>query len=166
MNSDLQRTNSRAQEEHSGTRDSSFKAARILTLILTLCALAGAPLSAQTPGELYQRGLQAMRSRQYPQAIGALRRAVELDPSMAKAHGALGTLYFQMNRLDEAKETYIYLFPRRRDLADRLMGAMQNWVEEKKREPSGVDPTMVDDFSEWVAHRSELAQQTAAVGAK
>lgn len=95
-------------------------------------------------------------------SLRAYDRALELKPDYAEAFGERAESFLSMNRLDEAKEAYVYLFPRRRDLADRLMVAMQAWVEERKREPSGVDATLIQDFAAWVAHRSELAQQTAA----
>ena len=70
----------------------------------------------------------------------------------------------QEPRLDETKEVYEYLFPRRRHLADRLMAAMHAWVRVRQNDPSGVDARSLQDFAEWVSHRDELAQQTASVG--
>lgn len=51
---------------------------------------------AQTPQDLYTRGMQAVRQRKYPQAIQNLQRAVALQPNYAKAHAALGTIYLQL----------------------------------------------------------------------
>lgn len=51
---------------------------------------------AQTPQELYARGMQAVRQGKYRQAIQELQRAVTLQPDYAKAHAALGTLYLQL----------------------------------------------------------------------
>ena len=51
---------------------------------------------AQTPQELYARGMQAARQGKYQQALQNLQRAVALQPAYAKAHAALGTLYLQL----------------------------------------------------------------------
>ena len=51
---------------------------------------------AQTPQDLYARGMQAARQGEYPQALQYLRRAVDLHPEFAKAHAALGTVYLQL----------------------------------------------------------------------
>ncbi len=51
---------------------------------------------AQTPQELYTRGMHAVRQGKYSQAIQSLQRAVALQPEYAKAHAALGTIYLQL----------------------------------------------------------------------
>lgn len=96
-------------------------------------------------------------------SLRAYDKALELKPNYPKAIADRAESFLWMNRLNEAKQAYMHLFPRRRELADRLMGAMHAWVRTKKRDPDGVDPALVQDFAEWVAHRDELAQQTAAV---
>ena len=52
--------------------------------------------TAQTPEELYARGMQAVRQGRYQQAIQNLQRAVTLQPDYAKAYAALGTIYLQL----------------------------------------------------------------------
>ncbi|MCG9131074.1 tetratricopeptide repeat protein [Candidatus Poribacteria bacterium] len=52
---------------------------------------------AQTPEELYARGMQAVRQGKYRQAIQNLQRAVTVQPDYAKAHAALGTIYLQLS---------------------------------------------------------------------
>lgn len=51
---------------------------------------------AQTPQDLYARGMQAARQGEYSQALQYLHRAVDLHPEFAKAHAALGTVYLQL----------------------------------------------------------------------
>ena len=51
--------------------------------------------AAQTPQDLYARGMQAARQGKYQQALQHLQRAVTLQPAYAKAHAALGTIYLQ-----------------------------------------------------------------------
>ena len=40
---------------------------------------------------------------------------------------------------------------------------MQEWVAEHRRNPVGVDNTMVETFASWVNERSAIAGQTAAL---
>src|SRR2546426_1184009 len=74
---------------------------------MTLCAfwllIPACPLPAQSAADSYAAGMAAMRSRDYPQAVSHLRQAIELDPGLAKAQGALGTLYFQLGQLELAE---------------------------------------------------------------
>lgn len=53
--------------------------------------------AAQTPQDLYARGMQAARQGKYQQALQQLQRAVTLQPDYAKAHAALGTIYLQLS---------------------------------------------------------------------
>lgn len=88
-------------------------------------------------------------------------RALLLEPNYAEAIEYRAETYLGMNQLDEAKRAYMHLFARRRELADQLMAAMQSWVVQKQKNPDGLDPRVVEDFAAWVAHRRDLAQQTA-----
>ena len=97
-------------------------------------------------------------------SLRAYDKALELKPGYWEALGARAESLLWMNRLDEAKQAYVYLFPRRRDLADRLMSAMHAWVKTRQHNPDGLDPGLLSDFAQWVTHRDELAQQTASVG--
>lgn len=59
---------------------------------------------AQTPQELYTRGMQAARRGEYPQALQNLHRAVDLHPEFAKAHAALGAVYLQLSDFPASEE--------------------------------------------------------------
>ena len=59
---------------------------------------------AQTPQDLYARGMQAVRQGKYQQAIQKLQRAVTLQPDYAKAHAALGTLYLQLGNFPASEK--------------------------------------------------------------
>jgi hypothetical protein len=45
------------------------------------------------------------------------------------------------------------------------MTAMQAWVADHEADPDAVDPDALADFARWVATRTELAGQTARLGA-
>ena len=59
---------------------------------------------AQTPQELYARGMQAARQGEYPQALHDLHRAIDLHPEFAKAHAALGAVYLQLGDFPASEE--------------------------------------------------------------
>lgn len=94
-------------------------------------------------------------------AFRAYDRALLLEPNYAEAIQYRAETYLGMNQLDEAKRAYMHLFARRRELANQLMSAMRVWVNEKQKDPAGLDPAVIADFAAWVAHRHELAEQTA-----
>ena len=66
----------------------------VFLLVIFLSVVWGAV--AQTPQDLYARGMQAARQGEYSQALQYLHRAVDLHPEFAKAHAALGTVYLQL----------------------------------------------------------------------
>ena len=59
--------------------------------------------TAQTPQDLYARGMQAARRGEYPKALQDLHRAVDLHPEFAKAHAGLGTIYLQLGDFDASE---------------------------------------------------------------
>ena len=59
--------------------------------------------AAQTPQDLYARGMQAARQGKYQQALRDLQHAVALQPAYAKAHAALGTIYLQHKNFPAAE---------------------------------------------------------------
>ncbi|MGA8005415.1 MAG: tetratricopeptide repeat protein, partial [Burkholderiales bacterium] len=69
--------------------------------------------------EQFQAGTAAAQRGQFDAAIAALRRAVELDPSLAAAHCNLGSVYKDKGALDSALMSYL----RAAALDPRLMEA-------------------------------------------
>ena len=63
---------------------------------------------AQTPQDLYTRGMQAARQGEYSQALQYLHRAVDLHPEFAKAHTALGTVYLQLGDFPASEKALTY----------------------------------------------------------
>jgi len=56
------------------------------------------------------------------------------------------------------------LFNADRKRADELTGAIDRWLEKKKADPSGIDPSRLDEFARWAAERKQLAAQTSSLG--
>ena len=80
--------------------------ARVLLHFSLFFGLVIAPppsFAGESAADLYGQALEALRSGQHEQAITSLQRAVELDPRMAKAHGALGSLYLQLGKFAAAE---------------------------------------------------------------
>ena len=96
----------------------------------------------------------------YEESLGSYNRALELAPGYVEAIEYRAEAYLGLNRLDEAKQSYMDLFRVDRDQADALMTAMRGWIE---RVSSGgaVSEEIVTAFAAWVEERSEIASQTA-----
>ena len=77
---------------------------------------------AQTPQELYARGMQAARQGEYPQALHDLHRAIDLHPEFAKAHAALGAVHLQLGDFSASEEA----LTRALSIAPDLMQAESN----------------------------------------
>ncbi len=97
----------------------------------------------------------------YPAALKAYDRALELAPYYAEATEYRAEAYLGLNRLDEAKDAYMDLFRQDRPRADELLAAMQHWIEKRSVFPAGVEASTIDEFKAWVADRAELAEQSA-----
>jgi tetratricopeptide (TPR) repeat protein len=98
----------------------------------------------------------------YTEALAAYDRALAIDPNYAEAIEYRGHAYLGLNRLGEAKEAYLTLFSANRQLAAKLLTAMQEYVG-AQRGAAGVDGAALDAFASWVSERSAIAAQTAGL---
>lgn len=99
----------------------------------------------------------------YPDALLAYDRALQLKPGYPEAIEYRGHAYLGLDRLAEAKEAYLALFSGNRKLAAKLLTAMQEWVGEHRGNAAGVDGAMLESFASWVTERSAIAGQTAGL---
>ena len=90
-------------------------------------------------------------------------KALDLKPGYTPAIEYRGEAYLGLGRLDDAKKAYMDLFSADRQRADELSGAMTKWDEAKRKDPTGVDPQALDEFSTWLSQRLEIARQTTAL---
>ncbi|HUD71971.1 MAG TPA: hypothetical protein VMQ62_08415 [Dongiaceae bacterium] len=90
-------------------------------------------------------------------------RALDLKPGYTPAIEYRGEAYLGLGRIEDAKSAYMQLFSADRKRADELSAAMSKWVEAKQKDPAGVDPKSVEEFSGWLNQRMEIAKQTAAL---
>lgn len=117
-------------------------------------------------GSLYQAwnyiGYTRRKLGDYSGALQAYDRALALNPGYSEAIEYRGHAYLGLNRLGDAKEAYLTLWSQNRELAAKLLGAMQDWVA--KAAPGGnLDAAQIDSFKQWVAERTQVAAQTASL---
>jgi Flp pilus assembly protein TadD len=62
--------------------------------------------AAPSPEQEYNRGLRARASRDWPAAVGAFRKAVELRPAFPEAWNELGYALRNQGRYDESVRAY------------------------------------------------------------
>jgi tetratricopeptide (TPR) repeat protein len=98
----------------------------------------------------------------YDVALQAYDRALSLKPGYPEAIEYRGHAYLGLNRLSEAKEAYLTLYSGNRNLAAKLLAAMQEWVG-TSHGSAGIDSATVDSFSAWVTERSTIASKTAGL---
>jgi len=99
----------------------------------------------------------------YAAALDAYGRALSLAPGYTPAIEYRAEAYLGLDRIEEAKQAYMQLFPGDRSHADDLLGAMKTWVEKRRKDPGAVSPGTLDDFARWVAQRDEIAVQTPSL---
>ena len=99
----------------------------------------------------------------YQDALTAYDRALSIKPGYAEAIEYRGHAYLGLNRLSEAKESYLALYASNRNLAGSLLTAMQEWVGAHRADAAGVDVGMLDSFASWVSERSKIAGQTVGL---
>ena len=98
----------------------------------------------------------------YDDSLASYAKALELKPGYPEALEYRGEAYLRLNRIAEAKQTYLDLFVGNRKIAATLLQSMQEWL---KAQPGahGVDASVVTDLQQWVQERSRIATQTAAL---
>jgi tetratricopeptide (TPR) repeat protein len=99
----------------------------------------------------------------YQDALTAYDRALSIKPGYAEAIEYRGHAYLGLNRLSEAKESYLALFASDRKLAATLLEGMQEWVVSHRANSAGVDGAMIESFASWVSERSKLAGETPGI---
>jgi len=99
----------------------------------------------------------------YEDALAAYGKALDLKPNYGEAYEYRAEAYLGLNRLQEAKDSYMQLFARARPLADELMTSMRHWVEARQKDAKGVSADDLAAFVKWVDERTAIAQQTASL---
>jgi len=108
-------------------------------------------------------GYTSRKLGEYDKALASYDEALRLKPDYAEAIEYRGEAYVWMNRMEDAKKAYMDLYRDSREMANQLMGVMQQWVTERRANASGVAAGDIDAFAKWVSERETIAQQTASL---
>jgi tetratricopeptide (TPR) repeat protein len=108
-------------------------------------------------------GFALRKTGNYPAALESYDRAISMAPTYAPAIEYRAEAYLGVDRVEDAKKSYLQLFPTDRARADELLLAMKGWVAKRQVEPGTLTPDAVKEFSKWVDQRAELAGQTPSV---
>ena len=100
----------------------------------------------------------------FTKALQYYDKALELAPGFPEATEYRGEAYLALNRVDDAKKAYLELLASDRNQAALLMTAMKGWVEKRRTDAAGVDPSAVSALEAWILERSEAAKLTASMG--
>jgi tetratricopeptide (TPR) repeat protein len=96
-------------------------------------------------------------------ALIAYDQALRLKPGYLDAIEYRGVAYLGLDRIGDAREAYLQLFPRDAALAAKLLAAMRQWVDGRRAAPEGTNPAALDEFAHWVEEREHIAATTAGL---
>ena len=97
--------------------------------------------------EMYDQAIELAKPQIFPEAIEYRAEA-----------------YLALNRIDDARQSYLDLFGADRKQADILMAAMKNWVAARHSDPAGVSSDALAAFEKWIGERDGIAKQTSLMG--
>jgi len=97
--------------------------------------------------EMYDQAIELAKPQIFPEAIEYRAEA-----------------YLALNRVDDARQSYLDLFAADRKQADILMAAMKSWVNARHADPAGVSPDALAAFEKWIGERDGIAKQTSLMG--
>jgi len=108
-----------------------------------------------------QEGFALRKLGKYDEALASYDRALTIKPNLSPALEYRAEAYLGLNRLEEAKQTYLLLFTGDRARADELAAAMKQWVEKRRGEPGTIATETIDAFEKWLSERVQVAVQTS-----
>jgi tetratricopeptide (TPR) repeat protein len=109
-------------------------------------------------------GYSYRRLGNYERALESYEQALRLAPGFPDAIEYRAEAYLGLNRLDDARQAYMYLFVHDRTNASVLMKAMKAWIEARRANPGRISPSALAAFESWVAERDTLATSTFNLG--
>jgi tetratricopeptide (TPR) repeat protein len=107
-------------------------------------------------------GYVHLRLGAFNESIDDYNHALALKPELYEAIAHRGEAFMALDRLDDAKASYMNLFTHARPLADQLMVTMQKWLESHRAAANGVRTADIDSFDKWLQERDGIAKQTAS----
>jgi len=110
-------------------------------------------------------GYVHLRLGAYSESIDDYNHALTLKPDLLEAVEHRGEAYMAVDRLEDAKASYMNLFNHARPLADQLMVSMRRWLESHRAAANGLRAADIDSFDKWIEERDGIAKQTASAAA-
>jgi tetratricopeptide (TPR) repeat protein len=108
-------------------------------------------------------GYTSRRLGEYEKSLAAYEKALALDPQYPEAIEYRAEAYLGLNRLEDAKTSYLSLFAAAPSQAAVLLDSMKAWVAANRKPPAGVSEADLASFAAWVAERAGVAQKTASL---
>ena len=105
-------------------------------------------------------GYAYRKTGDYAKALENYDQALTLSPNFPDALEYRAEAYLNLNRLDDAKKSYLSLYAGSRTHADLLLKAMKTWADKRHADPAGVDPAALAAFEGWLNERAALAERT------
>ena len=109
-------------------------------------------------------GYALRKTGDYEASLEAYNTALKINPTYTEAVEYRAEAHLGLNRLEEAKQAYMVLFKHDRPRADKLLVAMKNWIDDHQEDPGEAGREKVNQLSEWVKQRDEIAKQTGTKG--
>ena len=106
-------------------------------------------------------GYTSRKLGSYDDALAAYGKALSLKPGYPDALEYRGEAYLGLNRIDEAKQSYLDLYAGNRQLAGRLLAAMKGWSAAQRS--GGTTAAGLDELDKWIQEREQIAGQTASL---
>jgi len=108
-----------------------------------------------------EEGFALRKSGKYDEALQSYDRALQLKPNLSPALEYRAEAWLGLDRVEEAKQTYMLLFSGDRARADELAAAMKQWLEKRKSDPGSVSAETIGAFEKWLTERQQVATQTS-----
>jgi tetratricopeptide (TPR) repeat protein len=97
----------------------------------------------------------------YDRSLDAYAAALRLKPDYGPAVEYQGEAFLALDRLQDAKLNYLRLYALAPPLADKLLAAMQKWLETRKVDAQGADPAEIDAMARWVSEQTSRQSRSA-----
>ena len=108
-------------------------------------------------------GFVLRKTGQYEEALNSYNEALLYAPNYPEALEYRAEAYLGLDRLDDAKSSYLLLFRLDPGKAGKLLVAMQDWVQ-KRQMGESANSSQIEGFADWVQSRSKIAEQTSPEG--
>ena len=95
-----------------------------------------------------------LRLGAYGEAIDDYNHTLALKPDLLEAVEGRGEAYLGIDRLEEAKATYMNLVNHSPPLAAQLLAAMQKWEDNHRTAANGMRAADIAAFGSWLQERA------------